>query len=218
MSLASPLREENLKMKKEIFLRMIPLGIMLGTGLGGYVMRFSRKYTFVVLTMFGMVLCGLSVIDNMYVLFVARALYGVVGGLILNLTPKMIQETVPRDKFLAGYGALPHLAIETYKTIDMLINNSIHKYEKLQGVDYAEAFKLHYLIVIPFFLIAFLLFIIFARFETLTHYVHQAKKSDAIYLLKRIIKMQPDAYYEKKYKEIRKLGYFWTDKPIVSGR
>lgn len=167
-------RKANLEIKKGIFLRLIPFGIVMGIGLGGYLLRYSRKYTFLLLSLFGLIFSGLSVVNNIYVLFVSRALYGAICGLILNLIPKMIQETVPRDKFLSGYGALPNLAIVTYQTLDMLINNSILKYEKETNTTFHEAFKLHYLIAIPFILIAFILFIVFARFDTISYYVQHA--------------------------------------------
>ena len=83
-------RAEALLVKKDIFMRLIPSGLLIGTGFGGYVMRFSRKYTFIVLTFLAMVVSGMSVINNMWVLFIARFLYGVIGGLIMNLTPKML--------------------------------------------------------------------------------------------------------------------------------
>jgi hypothetical protein len=89
-SLPEKERNQNLKVKKDIFMRIIPLGLLIGTGFGGYVMRFSRKYTFIILTFIGMIAGGISVINNMYVLFIARLLSGIIGGLIINLSPKML--------------------------------------------------------------------------------------------------------------------------------
>ena len=39
----------------------------------------------------------------------------------------MIIETVPREAYDSGYGALPHLAIEIYKWIDMNWNTAVEK-------------------------------------------------------------------------------------------
>ena len=84
---------------------------------------------------------------------------------------------------------------------------------KETGHPVEDEYKYRYLIVIPFFGIAFLLFIIFARYDTITHYVQHAHKKDALHLLKLVIKNKDDKYYNKKYKEIRKNGYFWSGKP-----
>ena len=71
-------------------MRIVPVGILIGTAMGGYVMRLSRKWTFVILTTLGVLACIFSVYLNMYVLFASRFLYGVIGGLVLDIVPKMI--------------------------------------------------------------------------------------------------------------------------------
>jgi hypothetical protein len=58
--------------------------------MGGSAMKYSRKWVFIGLNLAGLAACGLSVVDNMYVLFAGRALYGLTGGLLMNLTPKIL--------------------------------------------------------------------------------------------------------------------------------
>jgi MFS family permease len=71
-------------------MHLIPLGLVIGTYFGGYAQRFSRKYMFIILTFFGIVLNAISVVNNMPILFVSRALYGFLGGLFINLVPKIL--------------------------------------------------------------------------------------------------------------------------------
>lgn len=66
------------------------MGLVVGTGLGGKIMKYNRKYTIIALTLAGMVACGLSLVPNMSILFIGRSIFGIVCGIILNLTPKML--------------------------------------------------------------------------------------------------------------------------------
>ena len=84
------LRKQNLDTKKEMFLKIVPMGLIIGTGFGGYVMRYSRKYTFIILTFVGIVLNSMSLINSMPILFISRGLYGVLGGLLINIVPKIL--------------------------------------------------------------------------------------------------------------------------------
>ena len=76
--------------------------------------------------------------------------------------------------FISGYGALPYLAIQSYQSFDMIVKNQMLRVEQEVGMKVENQFKIQYLMVIPFFAIAFLLFVIFVRFDTITHYVHRA--------------------------------------------
>jgi hypothetical protein len=79
-----------LEFSKDTFKNIIPAGLAVGASAGGYAMSYSRKNVFIALNILGLVACGLSVVDDMYVLFAGRALYGVIGGTLMNLVPKII--------------------------------------------------------------------------------------------------------------------------------
>jgi hypothetical protein len=96
----------------------------------------------------------------------------------------------------------------------MVVDNTMIRSEQL-GFKIDNQYKVHYLVVIPFIFVAFVLLIVFARFDTITHYVHRAMKKDAIYLMRKVVVNQPNDYYERKYDEIRKNGFFWKWSPIV---
>jgi hypothetical protein len=97
----------------------------------------------------------------------------------------------------------------------MIVKNQMLRVEQELGMKVENQFKVHYLMVIPFFAIAFLLFVIFVRSDTITHYVHRTQKKEAILYLKKVCQNEKDEYYERKYEEIRKNGFFWRGKPVV---
>ena len=112
------------------FKRIIPLGLVSGAIFSAKLMQFGRKYIFICANFLGLIACFLSVGGNYPVLLFGRALYGFIGGIVINVIPKFLQETIPQDIYNQGYGASTHLAMESYKSIDMLINNYMMKLEK----------------------------------------------------------------------------------------
>jgi hypothetical protein len=83
-------QEQLLKQKQSMFVRLIPMTLAAGASAGGKLMNYSRKWVFIGLNLLGLLACGLSVVDNQYVLFMGRAIYGLIGGIVINLTPKML--------------------------------------------------------------------------------------------------------------------------------
>ena len=55
-----------------------------------------------------------------------RFLYGAVGGCMLSITPKMLQETIPIDVYNLGLGASTNFVIELYKVINMYGNKMMY--------------------------------------------------------------------------------------------
>ena len=63
-NLPKEIRAKDLEAKKWLFMHLIPFGLFIGSMIGGYVIRYSRKYTFIIVTLIGMIASGISVINN----------------------------------------------------------------------------------------------------------------------------------------------------------
>ena len=79
------------------------------------------------LNVVGIVASLISAIDNFYFILFGRFLYGAVGGVMLSVTPKMLQETIPIDVYNLGVGASTNFVIEFYKVINMYLNKYMYK-------------------------------------------------------------------------------------------
>jgi len=82
--------------------------------------------------------------------------------------------------------------------MDMMMNTYMFKLDK-KGEGIENPFKVFYLTSIPFLFIACVLFIVFARYNTITYNVQHSLKEDAIYLMKKVLLNQTEEYYEMKY-------------------
>ena len=74
---------------------------------------------------------------------------------------------------------------------------------------------------VPFMSLALLIFIVFAREETIDYYVRHNQKDKAIHLMKAVLQKQPESespqdvkdyndYYERKFKEKKEYGVLYT--------
>ena len=108
--------------KEKLFMHLVPVGIAIGTGSASKVMKLSRRKAFIGFNLLGIVACLISSINTFSTVIIGRFLYGFTCGVMLNITPKMLLETIPMDIYNSGYGASTNLAIEVFKIMDMFIN------------------------------------------------------------------------------------------------
>ena len=152
----------------------------------------------------GIIACLISSIDNFYFVNFGRFLYGAVGGCMLSITPKMLQETIPIDVYNLGVGASTNFVIEFYKVINMYGNKwmySDYNVKAAQSTHFFQRWRIQFLLPIPFMVASLFIFIIFARKETIEFYVKKNRKEEAIKLMKMVIVGKDEDYYEKKYNE-----------------
>ena len=202
--------------KEQMFKRFGPLGILIGASLAASFLKYSRRNVFIFLNVVGIIACLISSIDNFYFMIFGRFLYGAVGGVMLSVTPKMLQETVPIDVYNLGLGASTNFVIEFYKVINMYGNKMLYsKFDndvpKTPVDDFWQRWRIQFLLPIPFMVLALVIFATCARKETIEFYVKQNRKKEAIELMKQVIIGKEDVYYEKKYNEKKEQGVLYTN-------
>lgn len=151
---------------------------------------------------------------------------------MISLTPKMLQQTIPMDIYNQGYGASTNFVIEAYRIVDLFIGMQlITETSSSSSVDPNASqppppqfwfhWRILYLLPIPFMLLSIMIFVIYARAETIEFYVRNNEKEKAIRLMKQVIQKKPqgdskadmeenDRYYECKYREKKELGVLYT--------
>jgi hypothetical protein len=72
------------------------------------------------------------------------------------------------------------------------------------------SYKIIYLIPVPFLFISLCIFACCARKETISYYTQNGDKNESIGLMKRVVPGKDIEYYERKYKEVRDNGMFWS--------
>ena len=115
---------------------LIKNNIIIGLGVGsifaGVLMKYNRKYTFMLMNTVGIIGISMSGVDEYYMQMAGRILYGMSAGVLFCLVPKMIVEMLPYDEYQKGYGAITNIAIEMFKIFFMVAN---FEYEFLQSVN-----------------------------------------------------------------------------------
>ena len=77
-------------------------------------------------------ICGslMSVIPNYFVLLIGRFLYCFSSGVLISAVPRIIEETIPFDKYDLGFGASTNLAIDflilIYTIIDIYMPKTLN--------------------------------------------------------------------------------------------
>ena len=108
-------------------MNLVPIGVALGAGTANQFMKISRRQTFIGFNLLGIGACLLSVINTYSTVIIGRFIYGFVAGVMINITPKMLLETLPMDVYNSGYGAITNLAIEFFKIMDMFVNIQLYR-------------------------------------------------------------------------------------------
>ena len=67
-----------------------------------------------ILDVFGLVGCVISVIDLYEVMMIGKFLFGVAVGGLITLAPKIIEETIPVQNFDYGYGAMTMIGVDIF--------------------------------------------------------------------------------------------------------
>lgn len=116
---------------------------------------------------------------------------------MISLTPKMLQQTIPMDIYNKGYGASTNFVIEAYRIVDLFLSMQlITETSSGSTVDSAASssppqfwfhWRILYLLPIPFMLVSMMIFVIYARAETIEFYVRNNEKEKAIRLMKQVI-------------------------------
>jgi predicted MFS family arabinose efflux permease len=103
-------------------MNLVPVGVAIGAASANQFMKLSRRKTFIGFNILGIAACLLSVVNSYSTVIIGRFIYGFVAGVMLNITPKMLLETIPMDVYNSGYGASTNLVIELFKIIDLFLN------------------------------------------------------------------------------------------------
>ena len=99
----------------------MPIGVTVGAVVSGSLARKSIRRTFLALNLLGILGCLISCINTYSTVILGRFLYGCVGGVMISLTPKMLQQTIPMDIYNKGYGASTNFVIEAYRIVDLFL-------------------------------------------------------------------------------------------------
>ena len=75
--------------------------------------------------MIGILACGISVIDNFWIICLGRLLHGFVAGVLCTAAPQMIGETVPAHLMDYGFGVSTNVIIMVGVMICMLLGIGI---------------------------------------------------------------------------------------------
>ena len=89
----------------------MPIGIILGAYLSSRFSKESKRSVFIKFNVLGIVACLVSCINTYITVIIGRFVYGVVGGIMISITPKMLQETIPKDIYNKGYGATTNFVL-----------------------------------------------------------------------------------------------------------
>ena len=149
------------------------LGMSIGSNLLGTILKYSRHLVFLGLNVLGIIACAISLAPNIWVLLIGRFLYGCVVGLLFGLVPKMLMEYLPFEEFIRGYGAIPNLAVEVFKTL-FLVLNFVHTATKdANDTSPGNFWMVNYGFPAPFLIISTILFGIWSRHDSFQNLVKQ---------------------------------------------
>ena len=99
----------------EFWFVLLPLiGVMLGSLGIGQAMKDGRRKPKMAMDIIGAIGCILTQIDQYYVMMIGKFLFGVAVGGLINLAPRIIEETVPVSHFDFGYGAMTMVGIDVF--------------------------------------------------------------------------------------------------------
>ena len=133
---------------------------------------------FIGFNVIGILACLLSCVNTYITVIIGRFIYGITGGIMLSLTPKMLLETIPQDIYNKGYGASTSFVIHAFTMFDMFLGVALfHGFGKngeplIHGnPTFWYRWRVLYAIPIPFMILAIIIFVTFVNKETIEYYV-----------------------------------------------
>ena len=95
--------------------------LALGALVGGKMLNNGRRTAMIVMNAVGIVGSILSVYPNYYALIVGRGLYCLSAGVLIAAVPRILEETIPADKYDSGFGASTNLAVDGIVMINSIL-------------------------------------------------------------------------------------------------
>jgi MFS family permease len=165
---------------------MMPLGLLIGSFTIPLWLRIGRHTAFISVNILGLAGCiisqGSSEIfpdknNNYYCVMAGRLIYGGSAGILFGLVPKMIMEYLSVEEFSKGYGLIPNLAIEFFKT-GFVVLNLIYMFIKKDDDNESDWYwKFNFGIPAMFLIFSILLFGLFSRKDSFSHIMEREKNA-----------------------------------------
>jgi len=108
-------------------MNLVAVGVAIGAGTANQFMKLSRRLTFIGFNVLGICACLFSIINTYTTVIIGRFIYGFAAGVMLNITPKMLLETLPMDIYNSGYGASTTAVIEMFKVLYLVVNMKLYQ-------------------------------------------------------------------------------------------
>jgi MFS family permease len=97
------------------------MALAFGAILGGKMLNNGRRSPMILMNIVGIVGSLMSVVPNYYVLVAGRGLYCLSAGVLIAAVPRILEETIPAEKYDLGFGASTNLAIDALIFINTII-------------------------------------------------------------------------------------------------
>lgn len=170
------------------------MALSLGAIVGGKMLSSGRRPAMIIMNIVGIVGSLMSVYPNYFVLIGGRVLYGMSAGVLIAAVPRILEETIPEEKFDLGFGAVTNIAIDVLVIINSVIvmfmpkpiNMNSKPPPTQQDIDKnnndlqtSQLWKLLYLVPVPLLSISLFISICCFRNETVGYLVSKGKKEQA---------------------------------------
>jgi len=97
------------------------MALSLGAIVGGKMLNNGRRTAMILMNIVGIIGSLMSIYPNYFVLIGGRILYGMSAGVLIAAVPRIIEETIPEDKFDLGFGAVTNIAIDVLVMINSVM-------------------------------------------------------------------------------------------------
>ena len=97
------------------------MALSIGAVVGGKMLNSGRRCAMIVMNIVGILGSLMSIYPNYFVLIAGRILYGMSAGVLIAAVPRIIEETIPEDKFDLGFGALTNISIDVLVMINSIL-------------------------------------------------------------------------------------------------
>ena len=172
-------------------------GLGCGSVLGPMFIGNGRKRVVLFANVIGIISCVMSIINNTYVMFAGRFVYGFVAGVMVVASPKILNEIIPSHVMDNGYGISTNLAINLYVLISMVMGVGMPESpDELKTTNY---WKVIYLGPVIAHILGMALLFAFHKEDSLHYHIMKGEKDIAIDMISKT--------YPKYDKEIHELVY-----------
>lgn len=178
------------------------LGLAVGCGLGGPLIKNGRKRIIIYISLLGIVGCGLSIVPNTWVLAVGRLVYGISSGILTIAGSTTVNEIIPKHLLEVGFSQCTNFMICVAILTSMALGLGMPDEFDIEGLKQTHFWQFVYGFPIIILVLSLYLNLVVHKQDTLSFHLENDQEKQAKAILEKIYPKEDEVMRQQVFNQL----------------